>query len=124
MISVKHSGSFKNIEKFFLKSSKIDYKPILEKYGREGVAALRAYTPKDTGATANAWEYRINTDSKQSTIEWYNSNVVSGVNIAIILQYGHGTRNGGYVRGIDYINPALSDIFQRMAEDVWREVSQ
>ena len=112
MISVKQSGSFKNIEKFFLKSSKIDYKPILEKYGREGVAALRAYTPKDTGATANAWGYRINTDSKQSTIEWYNSNVVSGVNIAIILQYGHGTRNGGYVRGIDYINPALSDIFQ------------
>lgn len=91
----------------------------LDRYGREGVEALSAATPKDTGETANAWSYRITENPNGAVISFYNSNVENGVSVAILLQYGHGTRNGGWVEGRDYINPALRPIFDKIAKDAW-----
>ena len=95
----------------------------LDKYGQAGVAALQAATPLDTGETAASWGYRIRKSKNTVTIEWTNSNVVDGVPIAVILQYGHATRNGGYVQGRDYINPAIRSVFDQIAADVWKEVN-
>lgn len=123
MIVIRQRGDFKNTERFLNRAAKINYLGILEKYGREGVAALSAATPVDSGDTANSWSYSITNSRGSHSIVWSNSNVVDGVSIAIILQYGHGTGNGGYVRGRDYINPALQPIFDKIAEEAWREVT-
>ena len=96
----------------------------LDKYGREGVAALSSATPVDTGLTANSWHYKIEQRSGSVSIVFYNSNIQNGVPIAIILQYGHGTRNGGWVQGRDYINPAIQPVFDKITEDAWREVTK
>lgn len=123
MISIKQRGDFNNTEKFLKKSFGRNYINILENYGRQGVAALSAATPVDTGLTASSWSYKIIQNKSSISIVWENSNVQGGwANIAILLQYGHGTRNGGYVRGRDYINPALRPIFDKMADAAWREV--
>lgn len=124
MVVVKHAGSFRNTERFLKRVSKIDYVGILNRYGREGVAALASATPVDTGKTANSWGYEITTTKDSYTIAFTNSNVVDGVPIAIILQYGHGTRNGGWVEGRDYINPAIQPIFDKIANEAWREVTK
>lgn len=124
MVVIKHRGSFKNTEKFLTRASKAEYFRILDKYGREGVNALASATPMDSGMTASSWGYEIKHSRGSATIMWTNTNVVDGVPIAILLQYGHGTRTGGYVQGIDYINPALRPIFDKMANDVWREVTK
>lgn len=123
MLSITQKGSWKQTEKFLRKSMGKNYRSILEKYAKQGVAALSAATPMDTGVTANAWNYEIIQNEGGLMIQWFNYNVVNGVNIALILQTGHGTRNGGYVRGRDYINPALRPIFDKMAEDIWKEVT-
>ena len=99
-----------------------DFKRYLAKYGQLGVDALASATPKDTGKTANSWSYEITKDQGKYTIYWKNTNINDGIPIAIIIQYGHGTRNGGYVQGRDYINPALQPIFDQIAEDAWNEV--
>lgn len=99
-----------------------DFKRNLAKYGQLGVDTLASATPKDTGKTANLWSYEITKENGKYTIYWKNANINDGVPIAIILQYGHGTRNGGYVQGRDYINPALRPIFDQIAEDAWNEV--
>lgn len=124
MIVIKHKGDFKNTEKFLKSVSKFDAKRILEKYGREGVAALASATPVDSGITAASWDFEVTVEGGRYAITWTNSNVVNGVPIAIILQYGHGTRNGGWVQGRDYINPALQPIFDKIANDVRREVAK
>ena len=93
-------------------------------YGQRGVNALAAATPKDTGLTAASWYYEVERTDNDLAIYWKNSNTNNGVNIAVILQYGHGTNGGGYVRGIDYINPALRPIFEEIANDVWEEVTE
>lgn len=113
-------GSFKNAERFFDNSNKLSrrLRTAFEKYGAKGVEALRSATPKDTGYTSECWSYTIHNWG----ISFDNSNVVDGYPIAIILQYGHGTRNGGYVPGRDYINPALRPIFDQIAEECWKEV--
>lgn len=95
---------------------------ILERYGQEGVSALSSATPTDTGTTANSWSYEVSSNGDTHTIYWSNSNTNKGVNIAVILQYGHGTGTGGYVAGRDYINPAMRPIFDRIAEEAWKEV--
>ena len=95
----------------------------LDQYGRRGVDALSAATPSDTGTTAASWSYDIQETSSGVTINWYNSNINDGVNIAIIIQYGHGTGTGGYVQGRDYINPALQPLFDQMSEAVRRVVA-
>lgn len=123
MITVKHKGDFKNIEKFFKTVGDAGFLSKLSKYGEEGVEALRAATPVDTGKTASCWEYRITGNSQVTKIEWHNTNVNNYVNIAVILQYGHGTGTGGYVAGRDYINPAMRPVFDRIAEECWKEVT-
>lgn len=122
MITFTQKGDWKKTEKFLKRSFGRNYRIILEKYARQGVAALSAATPKDTGKTAASWSYEIIQENGMLTINWLNSNVNKGVNIAIILQYGHGTRTGGYVVGRDYINPAMRKVFDDMANAAWKEV--
>lgn len=121
-ISFHQRGSFKNTEKLLKKSLGHDYRSVLEKYGRKGVDVLSANTPINTGKTAHSWSYEIIQNGSSLSVIWSNSNVNKGVNIALILQYGHGTGTGGYVQGIDYINPALKPIFDDLANEAWREV--
>lgn len=123
-IRFKHSGDFKHAEAFFRKMKSPGFiRDACNKYGRAGVAALAAATPKDSGQTAASWSYEITESNGRTAISFSNSNRNDGVNIAIILQYGHGTNNGGYVQGRDYINPALRPIFDQIAAELWREVT-
>ena len=122
MIVITQSGNFNNTERFLNGAKKLDIKRILESYGREGVRALASATPVDSGLTADSWGFRVTISKGSFSIVWTNSNVVKGVPIAIILQYGHGTGTGGYVQGRDYINPAIQPIFQKIADSVWLEV--
>jgi len=122
MISFVHKGNFKNTEKFFDRIMHRSYKDILASYGERGVKALAAATPKDTGKTADSWTYSIEEGKGTVSIVWSNTNVNKGLNIAVLLQYGHGTRNGGYVQGRDYINPALQPLFDEIANKAWEEV--
>lgn len=120
-----NKGDLSKTDKFLKRaSSNKDYKKILEKYAIKGQYALQSATPKDSGKTSSSWSYNIVTTDKGISIEWHNSNINKGVNIAIILQYGHGTRRGGYVSGRDYINPALRPIFDSLANDAWKEVTK
>lgn len=116
-------GSFTRTEKFFNFLLNRNYLNILDRYGRMGVSALRSATPKDTGYTADAWNYEIVNEKDTVRLIFTNSNVNKGQNIAILLQYGHGTRNGGYVQGRDYINPVLQPLFDDMADACFREVT-
>lgn len=118
-----HSGDFKNIEKFLTKVMKNDFYTDLDKYAQEGVNALSAATPKDSGQTASSWGYELEIGGDTAKITWTNTNRNGNVNIAIILQYGHGTGTGGYVQGYDYINPATKVVMDRIAEDVWKKVT-
>ena len=122
MISVSHKGDFNHLETLINRVLRRDYLNILAEYGRKGVEALKAATPVDTGLTRDSWDYEITANSKKTSICWTNSNIQNGIPIAIILQYGHGTKNGGYVQGVDYINPALAPIFSQMANEAWRRI--
>lgn len=124
MITIKHHGNFKRTEGMFKRMTKFEIRSILNKYGKKGVDALAAATPKDTGRTADSWEYDVSKTGTGYSISWNNRNVNNGVNIALILQLGHGTGTGGYVQGVDYINPALASIFEQMADEAWQEVSK
>ena len=120
----KHTGDLRKTTDFLSRVQQIRYRDILERYGQKGVDALSAATPRDTGKTASSWGYKINIDrSGIFSISFTNSNVVDGVPVAIIIQYGHGTRNGGYVQGRDYINPVIQPLFDEMANDLWKEVA-
>lgn len=123
MIRYVVKGNWDNIEKFLKKSNRLDLRRQLDKYGRAGVEALSNATPVDTGKTASSWDYEIEDGNGQVSIVWTNSNVNQHVNIAIIIQYGHGTGTGGYVQGIDYINPAMKPVFDELADAVWKEVT-
>lgn len=123
MITFKQKGDFKKTEKLLKKSLGKDYRSILEKYAKQGVVALSSATPKDSGTTAALWDYEIIQNQGSLSVIWKNYNINKGVNIALILQYGHGTRNGGYVQGRDYINPALRPIFDELANAAWKEVT-
>lgn len=124
MIRIKHKGSFRNTERFFAQAGRSTPETILRKYGQLGVTALASATPTEHGTTAAAWSYEISSNAQGCAIYWTNSNVHDGVNIAMILQYGHGTGTGGYVKGVDYVNPALEPIFNQLAEEAWREVTK
>lgn len=123
MVIVKQKGDFSKTEKFLNTINKKLYYRNLQKYAEQGVAALASATPIDSGTTANSWGYEIRQTKNSVSIYWTNSNVNKGVPIAVIIQYGHGTRNGGYVQGRDYINPAMRPIFDKIAESVWKEVT-
>ena len=122
MIRITTKGDFNNTFKFLNKMSKFQINKILEKYGKMGVEALRSATPIDSGKTAESWGYEISVGKEGATIHWTNTNQNKGVYIAVILQYGHGTGTGGYVQGIDYINPAIRPVFDKIAEEAWMEV--
>ena len=124
MISFRQKGDFSKLTRFLEKAKETVRLGDLDKYGREGVAALESATPKDSGQTAKSWYYKIINKNGSVTISFYNSNIQNGVPIAIILQYGHGTRNGGWVQGRDYINPAIQPIFDKIRDNAWREVTK
>lgn len=124
MITFRHKGNFDKLTVFLEKADRTARLKDLDKYGREGVAALASATPVDTGLTASSWYYEIKRQNGVVALNFCNSNVNNGIPIAIILQYGHGTRNGGWVEGRDYINPAIQPIFDRIANDAWREVTK
>lgn len=124
MISIKSSGDFKKTESFLAKMKEQGrIMAVLEKYGQEGVIALASMTPMDSGLTAGSWDYEIKIESGSYSIIWKNNNLAGRVPVAILLQYGHGTGTAGYVSGRDYINPAIRPIFDRIAEQVWKEVT-
>ena len=124
MISFRQKGDFSKTTSFLKRAKDKVYLEDLDKYGRQGVAALASATPIDSGKTASSWYYKIENTKESAKITFYNSNVQNGVAIAIILQYGHGTRNGGWVEGRDYINPAVQPIFDKIVDDAWREASK
>lgn len=124
VVMFRQKGKFKRTSDFLKRASSLNLDAILNQCGQEGVEALRAATPRDTGTTANSWSYSIHKGTGSITITWSNSNIVDGVPIAVILQYGHGTRNGGYVQGTDYINPAMKPIFDKIAQRAWEEVKR
>lgn len=123
MISVTSEGSFKNTLHFLEKMESGRIFNNLDGYGRQGVDALSSATPVDTGETAHDWNYQIGNKSGIHAVSWFNTHRNGRVNIAVILQYGHGTGTGGWVEGRDYINPAMKPIFDRAVADVWRQVT-
>lgn len=123
MISFKQKGDFRKFSRYLERVKEAARIGILDKYGAEGVKALSAATPVGSGKTASSWYYEIRRSNGSVKLEFLNSNINEGVPIAIILQYGHGTNNGGWVEGIDYINPAIRPIFNKIAENAWREVT-
>ena len=122
MIKITQKGDFSKTEKFLKKAKEADFYKHMEKYAQIGVEALREATPIDSGATAGAWTYEVNVSKTSAEITWINTNTNKGENIAILIQYGHGTGTGGYVQGRDYINPAMQPVFDQIAEDIWKEV--
>lgn len=123
MITFRQKGDFSKFNRYLERLKEAVKLGDLNKYGRQGVQALSSATPIESGETANSWYYKINRTKESVTITFHNSNIQNGVPIAIILQYGHGTGTGGYVEGRDYINPAIQPIFDRIAEDAWKEVT-
>ena len=124
MISFRQKGDFSKLNRFLERAKGAARLSILDKYGREGVAALASATPIDSGKTANSWYYEVKHDNGAATITFLNSHINNGVPIAIILQYGHGTGTGGWVEGRDYINPAVQPVFDKIVDEAWKEVTK
>ena len=124
MISFRQKGNFSELTRYLEKVKEKVKIGNLDKYGKEGVAVLSSATPVRTGLTANSWYYKIEQSKDSVTLSFHNSNIQNGVPIAIVLQYGHATRDGGWVEGRDYINPAIQPIFDRIAEEAWKEVKR
>lgn len=122
MIKVTQHGDFHNTMGFLKRVLKHDYLKNLEKYAELGVARLAEATPKDTGKTAESWKFKIEVDDKRARVIWTNDNVNDGACIALLLQYGHGARNGAWIQGVDYINPAMRPLFEEFAQEAWKEV--
>ena len=123
VISFQVHGDFNKLDGFFEKMKEGVNAGVLDKYGKIGVDALRLYTPKDTGLTSESWKYRIVRNSQGTAIEWYNTNVQDNVHVAVVLQYGHATKSGTFIEGIDYINPAMRPVFEEIATRAWKEVT-
>lgn len=123
IISFRHKGDFSKLSQYLEKVKSVIRMDIFNKYGKKGVDALSAATPVDSGKTASSWHYKIEESAGATVISFHNSNINKGVPIALLIQYGHGTRNGGYVQGRDYINPALRPIFDQLADSAWKEVT-
>lgn len=124
MISFRQKGDFSKLNRFLERAKEAIKIGDLDKYGREGVAALASATPVESGLTATSWYYKIVRGKGSVSIQFYNSNIQNGVPIAIILQYGHGTGTGGWVEGRDYINPAARPLFDKIADNAWKEVTR
>jgi len=124
MVSFRHKGDFSSLTRFLEQAKKGVKIGDLDKYGRQGVAALASATPVDSGLTAQSWYYEIENKNGVAKISFHNSNIQNGVPIAILLQYGHATRNGGWIEGKDYINPAIQPVFDEIVHSAWREVTK
>lgn len=122
MFSFSQSGDFSNTQRYLKKLSSGELFANLDQYGKMGVKALVQATPKDSGLTADSWQYRVIRSRSNPGVEWYNTNTNDGRNIAILIQYGHGTGTGGYVQGRDYINPGIRPIFDQISEDIRKQV--
>ena len=123
-IRFTHQGDFSKTTRFLQRAKQVVRISDLDKYAKKGVEALASATPVDSSSTANSWKYEIVNEKGSITINFINTNVNDNVPIAIILQYGHATGNGGWVEGRDYINPAIQPIFDQMVKDIWREVTK
>jgi len=123
MLSVTSSGSFKNTEQFLKSMQRLDILSILHKYGGEGVAALGLATPKDTGRASTSWYYVAGRNGSTYFIEWHNRDIEDGFPVVVRLQFGYGTGTGGYVRGRDFINPAIKPIFDQIETELWKVVT-
>lgn len=124
MIRIKCTGDFNNTTKFLERMQRMTVEEILTRYGEEGVRALTAATPKDTGNTSSKWGYEVSTGKTGSSVTWTNDAINDGIPIVILIQYGHGTKNGGYVSGVDFINPAIKGVMDRLADSIWKEVTK
>lgn len=124
MITIESQGDWKLTRNWFDRMTKLDLALIMNQFGKEGVSALKAATPSRSGETAASWNYEVSRKGNNWKITWTNSNVNKGANIAVLIQYGHGTRNGGYVVGRDYINPAIRPVFDKIAAKAWKEVTK
>ena len=124
MIKFSQKGDFSKLTSFLEKTKEVVKLGNLDKYGKAGVEALSSATPIESGLTASSWYYKIENKDGKASINFYNSNIQNGVPIAIILQYGHGTGTGGWVEGRDYINPAIQPLFDKIADDAWKEVTR
>ena len=124
MITFRQKGDFSKASRYLERLKEAAKLGVLDKYGREGVAALASATPTETGLTASSWTYEIERKGSSVSIVYKNSNINKGVPIAVILQYGHGTGTGGWVHGRDYINPAIQPVFDRIADEAWKEVTK
>ena len=124
MITIESQGEWKLTRNWFDRMTKLDLALIMNQFGKEGVSALAAATPSRSGLTSKSWNYEVTRKDNNWKITWTNSNVNKGANIAVLIQYGHGTRNGGYVVGRDYINPAIRPVFDKIAQKAWKEVTR
>ena len=122
-VVITQKGSFSKTFKFLQKIQSKWFYRRLQKYGQMGVDVLREATPKRTGKTSESWGYEIKITEDSASIIWTNTNVNDWANVAVLIQYGHATRNGGYVQGIDYINPAMKPVFDKIADSIWLEVT-
>ena len=124
MITIESQGDWKMTRNWFDRMTKLDLALIMNQFGKEGVSALKAATPSRSGETAASWNYEVTRKGNNWKITWTNSHINKGANIAVLIQYGHGTRNGGYVVGRDYINPAIRPVFDKIAAKAWKEVTK
>ena len=124
MITIESQGEWKLTRNWFDRMTKLDLALIMNQFGKEGVSALAAATPSRSGLTSKSWNYEVTRKGNNWKITWTNSNINKGANIAVLIQYGHGTRNGGYVVGRDYINPAIRPVFDKIAQKAWKEVAR
>lgn len=124
MIRFRQKGDFSKLTRYLERAKRVIRLSDLDKYGREGVAALASATPVESGLTASSWYYEITNKNGVIRISFLNKNIQNGVPIAIILQYGHATGTGGWVEGEDYINPSVRPLFDKIAESAWREVTK
>ena len=124
MITIESQGEWKLTRNWFDRMTKLDLALIMNQFGKEGVSALASATPSKSGVTSKSWNYEVTRKGNNWKITWTNSNVNKGANIAVLIQYGHGTRNGGYVVGRDYINPAIRPVFDKIAQKAWKEVTR
>lgn len=124
MIKIIQEGDFSKTMRFFNRVLRKNYRNIIADYANRGIEALQKATPEDSGKTADSWNYEIIDGDGMTTLYFTNSNTQNGVNVAVLLIYGHGTRNGGYVEGIDFVTPALRPIFQELADKIWKEATE
>jgi hypothetical protein len=123
-ISIELQGDFRKTTNFFQRCLSIAKLSVLDKYGRKGVEALSDNTPVDTGLASRSWRYEVVRNPGEVSIIWHNDDIENGYNVAVLVQYGHATKNGGWVEGVDYINPALKPVFEAIANDVFKEVNR